>query len=63
MSKNDVTGDKLVSKVQSDKFSEGYDRIWGNKGERENGTAKKGQPNHGQGQEGAPEKPDSPDRF
>ena len=29
MSKNDVTGDKLVSKVQSEKFSEGYDRIWG----------------------------------
>ena len=29
MSKNDITGDKLVSKVQSDKFSEGYDRIWG----------------------------------
>lgn len=29
MSKNDITGDKLVSKVQSEKFSEGYDRIWG----------------------------------
>lgn len=31
MSKNDITGDKLVSKVQSEKFSEGYDRIWGKK--------------------------------
>lgn len=29
MSKNDITGDQLVSKVQSEKFSEGYDRIWG----------------------------------
>ena len=29
MSKNDITGDKLVSKVQSEKFSEGYERIWG----------------------------------
>jgi len=29
MSKNDITGDKLVSKVPSNKYSEGFDRIWG----------------------------------
>lgn len=40
MRKNDITGDRLISKVQSDKFSKGYDLIWGNKGESENGSIK-----------------------
>jgi len=31
MSKNDITGDRLVSKVSNDKFAEGHDRIWGQK--------------------------------
>mgnify|MGYP000052327508 CR=1 FL=1 len=31
MSKNDITGDKLVSKSQTKAFDEGFDRIWGKK--------------------------------
>jgi len=31
MSKNDITGDKLVSKPSTDKYAEGHDRIWGKK--------------------------------
>lgn len=31
MSKNDITGDKLVSKVSTSKFDEGFDRIFGKK--------------------------------
>jgi len=30
-SKNDITGDSILSKVSSKAFDEGYDRIWGNK--------------------------------
>ena len=29
MSKNDITGDRLVSKVPSDKYRDGHDRIFG----------------------------------
>lgn len=32
MSKNDITGDAIKTKVgNTDKFSEGFDRIWGKK--------------------------------
>jgi hypothetical protein len=30
-SKNNITGDSILSKVSSKAFDEGYDRIWGNK--------------------------------
>jgi len=35
MSTNDITGDKIKTKVNSDqdKFAEGHDRIWGKKDE------------------------------
>jgi len=29
--KNDVTGDKLISRITNDKYAEGWDRIFGNK--------------------------------
>lgn len=29
--RNDVTGDELKSRGNSDAFKDGYDRIWGNK--------------------------------
>lgn len=35
MSKNDITGDKLVSKANSDAFREGHDRIFGAKCEHD----------------------------
>lgn len=31
MSKNEITGDKLVTKETTDKFRDGYDLIWGKK--------------------------------
>lgn len=31
MSKNDITGDSLVSKSSTKKYDEGFDRIWGKK--------------------------------
>ncbi len=33
MSKNDITGDRIASKVPSAKFDVGYDLIWGAKNE------------------------------
>lgn len=30
-SKNDITGDKLISKPSNDKYSEGWDRLFGEK--------------------------------
>jgi hypothetical protein len=35
MSKNDVTGDRLVSKSSTKNYDEGFDRIWGRKTEIE----------------------------
>jgi hypothetical protein len=31
VTKNDITGDRLVSKIKSDKFDSGWDVIWGKK--------------------------------
>lgn len=31
MSKNDVTGDKLITKTSTKNYDEGFDRIWGKK--------------------------------
>ena len=29
--KNDITGDALISRVSNDKYAEGYDRVFGKK--------------------------------
>lgn len=39
--RNDVTGDELKSRGNSDAYQSGYDRIWGNKNKPE----QPGQPN------------------
>ena len=33
--KNDVTGDKIISRITNDKYSEGWDRIFGNKNKKD----------------------------
>ena len=35
MSKNDITGDTLISKPNNDKYGDGYDRIFGKKPKEE----------------------------
>lgn len=32
--KNDVTGDKIISRVSNDKYNEGWDRIFGKKNKK-----------------------------
>lgn len=33
--KNDVTGDKIISRISNEKYAEGWDRIFGKKKEKE----------------------------
>lgn len=32
--KNDVTGDKIISRISNEKYAEGWDRIFGKKKEK-----------------------------
>lgn len=36
MAKNDITGDSIRSKAQNEKYSDGWDRIFGKKSETKN---------------------------
>ena len=45
--RNDVTGDELKSRGNSDAYQSGYDRIWGNKKKRDcDGAQHAGQTNN-----------------
>lgn len=41
--KNDVTGDAIQTKTVTDKYRDGWDRIWGNKNKKQINTTKQGE--------------------
>ena len=43
--RNDVTGDELKSRGNTEAYQSGYDRIWGNKKKQQNETSDNGQTN------------------
>lgn len=43
--RNDVTGDELKSRGNTEAYQSGYDRIWGNKKKQQNKPSDNGQTN------------------
>lgn len=43
--RNDVTGDELKSRGNTEAYQSGYDRIWGNKKKQQNEPSDNGQTN------------------